>query len=62
MTTLDLAAPVLQPGSGAIDADHYLPTRVDQLFWGRLPCATDAPVLSVASGQSVTVDGGYTAQ
>lgn len=34
MTTLDLAAPVLQPGSGAIDADHYLPTRVDQLFWG----------------------------
>jgi acetamidase/formamidase len=56
MTTLDLAAPVLQPGSGAIDADHYLPTRVDQLFWGRLPCATDAPVLSVASGQSVTVD------
>lgn len=46
----------LQPGAGAIPGDHYLPVRVAEAFWGRLPCATDAPVLTVRPGETVTVD------
>ncbi len=47
---------VLQLGEGEIGGQDYLPCDPDQVFWGRLPCATDAPVLSVHPGASVTVD------
>lgn len=46
----------LQPGTGPISSTTYLPAEVDNVLWGRLPCATDSPVLSVAPGTSVTVD------
>lgn len=46
----------LQPGTGPITSSTYLPAEVDNVLWGRLPCATDSPVLSVAPGTSVTVD------
>ncbi|GAA2750331.1 acetamidase/formamidase family protein [Amnibacterium kyonggiense] len=43
----------VQPGS---DAETYLPSTPETVLWGRLPCADDEPVLSVASGAVVTVD------
>ena len=48
--------PILQPGSGEIQGDVYLPADVQHVLWGRLPCASDAPVLSVAPGTTVTID------
>jgi len=47
---------VLHSGVGPIRAARYLPATPDTVLWGRLPCATDAPVLEVASGTEVTVD------
>lgn len=46
----------LQPGTGPIRAATYLPSTPDHVLWGRLPCAADAPVLSVDPGTEVTVD------
>jgi acetamidase/formamidase len=47
---------ILQPGVGRIPAPVYLPSTPDNVLWGRLPCAADAPVLRVAAGTTVTVD------
>jgi len=47
---------VLHPGVGAIRSDTYLAADPADVFWGRLPCATDAPVLTVAPGTEVTID------
>jgi acetamidase/formamidase len=47
---------ILQPGRGPIRSATYLPAEVDAVVWGRLPCAADAPVLTVAPGTEVTVD------
>src|SRR6478735_9590551 len=47
---------VLQPGSGPIWGDRYLPSTPDHVLWGRLPCATDDPVLTVEPGTEVTFD------
>jgi acetamidase/formamidase len=46
----------LQPGSGRIPVRHYLPTEPGTYLWGRLPNGADAPVLTVASGDEVTID------
>ncbi|MGT2425465.1 acetamidase/formamidase family protein [Amnibacterium kyonggiense] len=43
----------VQPGS---DAETYLPAAPETVLWGRLPCADDEPVLTVAPGAVVTVD------
>jgi len=51
---LDMEA--LQTGVGPIRAAAYLPADASSLTWGRLPCATDAPVLSVDPGTEVTID------
>ncbi len=48
--------PILQPGVGAIPGDHYLRATPETVRWGRLPCETDAPVLRIRSGESVTID------
>jgi acetamidase/formamidase len=55
---LDGAMPIeiLQPGTGAVPGDHYLPAGPETVLWGRLPCQTDAPVLRVAPGRTVTID------
>ena len=47
---------VLQPGAGTIRASNYLPAVPASVFWGRLPCADDAPVLEVDPGDEVTID------
>ncbi|WP_418277469.1 acetamidase/formamidase family protein [Isoptericola jiangsuensis] len=51
-----MTAPVLQPGRGETPGDHYLPATPGTVQWGRLPCAADAPVLTIAPGRSVTFD------
>jgi len=48
--------PALQPGSGPIRSSAYLPAKPDSVLWGRLPCATDSPVLAVDPGTEVTFD------
>ncbi|WP_049578073.1 acetamidase/formamidase family protein [Streptomyces sp. SBT349] len=47
---------VLQPRRGRIDGDHYLPSLPEQVRWGYLPAPDAEPVLSVRSGDTVTVD------
>ena len=47
---------ILQPGRGEIPGDHYLPARLDTVSWGRLPCETDAAVLRIGAGETVTID------
>jgi acetamidase/formamidase len=46
----------LQPGSGAIDGDHYLQSTSDTVRWGYVPAVGAAPALTMASGETVTVD------
>lgn len=47
---------ILQPDSGPIHGDHYLPSTLDTIQWGWLPNRDAKPVLSVAPGSTVTVD------
>ena len=47
---------VLQPGTGFIRADQYLPATPATVLWGRLPCETDAPALVIDAGTEVTID------
>ncbi|MGD9986971.1 acetamidase/formamidase family protein [Pseudonocardia sp.] len=35
---------------------HRLEARPDTVFWGRLPCADDPPILTVAAGDRIVVD------
>jgi acetamidase/formamidase len=55
-TRVRLPGEVLQPGTGPIDGDVYLPSRVDEVRWGYLPRTTDAPVVRMRSGQTITID------
>jgi acetamidase/formamidase len=54
--TLPVPTPILQPHPGTVPGDHYLPATPATVLWGRLPCASDAPVLTVAPGETVTID------
>lgn len=47
---------ILQPGEGVPDGAVYLPATPETVLWGRLPCAVDAPVLTVRSGDVVVID------
>lgn len=47
---------ILQPGVGEIPGSHYLRATPETVLWGRLPCAADAAVLTVAAGDTVTID------
>lgn len=49
-------AEILQPGTGPIHGDHYLSSEVDQVLWGYVPTIHAAPVLTMDSGQTLTVD------
>ena len=48
--------PVLQPGQGPIPGRHLLTTTPRTASWGWLPNAASEPVLTVASGDTVTLD------
>lgn len=47
---------ILQPGTGTISGDHYLAPEPDQVLWGYVPNVHSEPVLTVSSGQTVTID------
>ena len=47
---------ILQPGIGLIRSENYVPANPATVFWGRLPCETDAPVLTIEPGDDVTID------
>ncbi|MCK0117335.1 acetamidase/formamidase family protein [Isoptericola sp. S6320L] len=51
-----MTTPILQPGHGERPGDHYLPATPRTVTWGRLPCAADAPVLTILPGESVCLD------
>ena len=47
---------ILQPGTGDVAGEVYLPADPATVLWGRLPCAADDPVLEVEPGTAVTID------
>lgn len=47
---------ILQPFEGSISSDTYLPADPAAVLWGRLPCASDTPVLVIDDGTEVTID------
>lgn len=47
---------ILQPLNNNLTALHYLPSNIETISWGTLPNAKSNPVLSIRSGQSVTID------
>ncbi|MGK5115165.1 MULTISPECIES: acetamidase/formamidase family protein [unclassified Geodermatophilus] len=55
-TTTRLPREILQPGRGPIDGEVYLQSLPDEVRWGYLPRVGDAPVASVRSGGTLTVD------
>ncbi|MGP5055599.1 acetamidase/formamidase family protein [Brachybacterium paraconglomeratum] len=50
------AGQILQPGRGEIPGDHYLGSETDQVMWGYVPTVHSDPVLTVGSGETVTID------
>ena len=47
---------ILQPGKGRISGDHYLRSDADEVLWGYVPTTHAEPVVSMRSGQTITVD------
>lgn len=47
---------ILQPNSGTIQGDAYLASTPGDVLWGYVPTVHAAPVLSIRSGQTVTID------
>jgi len=47
---------VLQPGEGAHPGRHVVAATPDNVLWGYLPNATTRPLLTVADGDTVTID------
>jgi acetamidase/formamidase len=55
-STPSITTAALQPWQGIQDGTHYLPSSVQNVLWGALPCAGDRPVLSIDPGSDVTID------
>jgi acetamidase/formamidase len=51
-----MTSPVLQPHQGPIAGDHYLASTVETVTWGRLPAEGEAPVATMRSGETITID------
>lgn len=47
---------ILQPDTGPVNGDFYLPSRADEVRWGWLANRASAPVLTVETGATVTID------
>ncbi|WP_280421074.1 acetamidase/formamidase family protein [Nocardia carnea] len=50
------AFPVLQQDPGTEQGTVYVPADPRRVLWGRLPCRTDTPVVTVGPGSTVVVD------
>ncbi|MCW2650477.1 MAG: acetamidase [Mycobacterium sp.] len=46
----------LQPGQGARPGDVYLSSQPDQVLWGYVPNVHSSPVITMRSGQTITID------
>ncbi|WP_104090665.1 acetamidase/formamidase family protein [Cryobacterium sp. N19] len=47
---------ILQPQRCSIRSGQYLPATINTVLWGRLPCARDVGVITVDSGEELTID------
>jgi len=47
---------ILQPGAGPIDGTHYLASVPGNVSWGWLPNRLSEPVLTIESGETLTID------
>lgn len=47
---------ILQTGDHLPAQARYLASTLENVMWGRLPCATDVPVLRIDSGDRVIID------
>ncbi|MHA7276398.1 hypothetical protein ACX80O_07715 [Arthrobacter sp. Hz1] len=47
---------ILQPNSGTTRGDAYLASTPEDVLWGYVPTVHASPVLSIRSGQTVTID------
>jgi hypothetical protein len=47
---------LLQPGEGSIAGRHLLTSTTETVSWGWLPNEKSTPCLTVASGDTVTID------
>jgi len=47
---------LLQPNEGAIPAQHYLASTIKTVLWGWLPTEKTPSVLTMRSGETVTID------
>jgi acetamidase/formamidase len=47
---------ILESGHGPVDGTHYLRATPESVGWGRLPCRTTQPGLTIDSGDTVTFD------
>ena len=47
---------ILQTGAAVPSGETYLPSTLESVLWGRLPCAADRAVLSVDPGAEVLID------
>ncbi|AQA03943.1 acetamidase [Mycobacterium sp. MS1601] len=47
---------VLQPGQGDVSGDHYLQSLPDEVLWGYVPNVHATPVITMGSGETVTID------
>ena len=47
---------ILQPHEGPISAQHYLPSTPSTVLWGWLPTEQTPSVLTIRSGDTVTID------
>ncbi len=56
MSSTGSSGEILQPNSGTIRGDAYLASTPEDVLWGYVPTVHAAPVLSIRSGQTVTID------
>lgn len=47
---------VLQPGKGQIAGRHYLSSRTEDVLWGYVPTVHATPVMTIGSGETITID------
>jgi acetamidase/formamidase len=47
---------ILQTGDDVPTGTAYLPSTLDHVLWGRLPCAADRPVISIDPGSELVID------